>query len=101
MLCATVIDVYSGRCVGWAIGDHLRSELVVDAREMARWRRKPVGTVQIGLIDRRSSVTRAELASAIFDWIEGLHNPVRCRSRVGYLSPEVFETRQIAAPAAA
>lgn len=44
--CAAVIDVYSRRCVGWSIADHLRTELVVDAIDMARWRRKPPpGTV--------------------------------------------------------
>lgn len=39
--CAAVLDVFSRRIVGWAIADHIRSELVVDALEMARWRRKP------------------------------------------------------------
>jgi len=39
--CAAVLDVYSRRIVGWSIADHLRSELVVDALEMARWRRRP------------------------------------------------------------
>ena len=43
--CAAVLDVYSRRIVGWSIADHLRSELVVDALEMARWRRQPAGTV--------------------------------------------------------
>lgn len=43
--CAAVIDVYSRRCVGWSIADHLRTELVVDALDMARWRRKPAGTI--------------------------------------------------------
>ena len=43
--CAAVIDVYSRRCVGWSIADHLRTELIVDALDMARWRRKPVGTI--------------------------------------------------------
>jgi len=43
--CAAVIDVFSRRCVGWSIADHLRTELVVDAIDMARWRRKPVGTI--------------------------------------------------------
>jgi hypothetical protein len=33
--------------VGWSIADHLRTELVLDALDMARWRRKPApgGTV--------------------------------------------------------
>lgn len=42
--CAAVIDVHSRRCVGWSIADHLRAGLVVDALDMARWQRKPVGT---------------------------------------------------------
>jgi len=43
--CAAVIDVYSRRCVGWSIADHLRTELIVDALDMARWRRNPTGTI--------------------------------------------------------
>lgn len=44
--CAAVVDVFSRRVVGWAIADHIRAELVVDALDMARWRRKPEpGTV--------------------------------------------------------
>ena len=39
--CAAVLDAYSRRVVGWSIADHLRAELVVDALEMARWRRRP------------------------------------------------------------
>ena len=43
--CAAVLDVYSRRCIGWAIADHLRTELVLDAVDMARLRRSPDGTV--------------------------------------------------------
>jgi putative transposase len=39
--CAVVLDVFSRRVVGWSIADHLRTELVLDALDMARWRRKP------------------------------------------------------------
>jgi putative transposase len=38
---ASVMDCYSRRIVGWAIADHLRAELVVDALEMAVKRRRP------------------------------------------------------------
>ncbi len=38
---AFILDVYSRRVVGWAMATHLRTELVVDALEMALWRRKP------------------------------------------------------------
>jgi putative transposase len=38
---AFVLDVYSRRIVGWAMEGHLRTELVIDALQMAVWRRKP------------------------------------------------------------
>ena len=38
---AAVIDCYSRRVVGWSVTDHMRSDLVVDALEMAVARRKP------------------------------------------------------------
>jgi transposase InsO family protein len=39
--CAAILDVFSRRIVGWSIADHIRSELVVDALQMATWRRQP------------------------------------------------------------
>lgn len=136
--CAAVIDVYSRRCVGWSIADHLRTELVLDAVDMARIRRRPDGTIlhsdrgtqftswlfgarmreaglmgsmgkvasaydnalmesfwgsmQNELLDRRSWPTRAELARAIFEWIEAFYNRTRRHSALGYLSPDQFET---------
>lgn len=38
---AFILDAYSRRLVGWAMESHLRTELVVDALQMALWRRKP------------------------------------------------------------
>jgi putative transposase len=38
---AVVLDVHSRRVVGWAMADHLRSELVSEAVDMAVWRRRP------------------------------------------------------------
>ncbi len=38
---AVVVDAWSRRVVGWSIADHLRAELVVDALDMAIWRRRP------------------------------------------------------------
>jgi transposase InsO family protein len=38
---AFVLDAYSRRLVGWAMADHLRSELVIEALNMALWRRDP------------------------------------------------------------
>jgi len=44
-VCAAVIDVWSRRIVGWSIADHIRTELVVDALQMAQWQRRPAGTI--------------------------------------------------------
>jgi len=38
---AIVIDLFSRQVVGWAISDHMRTSLCVDALQMAFWRRKP------------------------------------------------------------
>jgi len=44
--CCAVVDAFSRKVVGWSIADHIRTELVVDALEMARWQRRPAaGTV--------------------------------------------------------
>jgi len=138
---ATVIDAFSRRVVGWSIADHLRAELVVDALQMAIWRRNRreagtvmhtdhgsqytswafgrrlraagilgsmgsvgdaldnamaesfFGTLQLELLDRRHWETRAELASAIFEYIEAFYNPRRRHSSIGNLSPVEFEAR--------
>ncbi len=137
--CCAVIDAHSRRIVGWSIADHIRSELVVDALEMARWRRRPApgtivhadrgsqytswvfghrlrsagllgsmgrvassvdnalmesfwSTMQRELLDRHHWTTRAELAAAIFEWIEGWYNPRRRHTSIGDLSPVEFET---------
>lgn len=53
---AVVVDTYSRRVVGWSMRDDLHAELVVDALEMAVWRRKPAA----GLVhhsDRGSQYT--------------------------------------------
>ncbi len=38
---AVVLDVSSRRIVGWAMADHLRTELVASAVDMALWTRRP------------------------------------------------------------
>jgi putative transposase len=45
--------------------------------------------------------TRAELASAIFEYIEAFYNPRRRHSSIGNLSPVEFETQHTNAAIAA
>ena len=39
--CCAMLDGYSRMIVGWSIADHARTNLVVDALQMACWRRRP------------------------------------------------------------
>jgi putative transposase len=135
---AVVLDCFSRRIIGWALEDHLRAELVVDALEQALQRRKPgrglvhhsdqgsqyvslvfgrrcrlagieqsVGgrgsaydnavcesffkTLKSELVDRQSWPTKAELRTAVFDYIECFYNPRRRHSSLDYLSPTEYE----------
>jgi putative transposase len=42
---AIVLDAFSRRVVGWAIANHVGSELVLDALDMALHRRKPTNVI--------------------------------------------------------
>ena len=44
---AVVIDLYSRAVVGWSMQGHTRTELVLDAMLMAKWRRQPKQAVVI------------------------------------------------------
>src|SRR4051812_42560677 len=138
---AVVQDLYSRRIVGWAMAGHMRSELVVDALEMAVGRRRPEkGTIHhsdhggqfislafgqtchdSGIAQSMGAVgscfdnavaetffatltkelllhqapktwpTRAELRSAIFEFIESFYNPIRLHSTLGMRSPAEYE----------
>jgi putative transposase len=59
---AVVLDACSRRVVGWAMAEHLRTELVIEAVEMALWQRRPANGV-IHHSDRGSQYT-----SLAFGW---------------------------------
>ncbi len=145
---AAVEDVCTRQIVGWSMADHMRSELVVDALQMATWRRRPApgtvvhsdrgaqytswvfghrlrtagllgsmgrvassvdnclmesffSTLQRELLDTRRWHSRAELGSAIFEWIECWYNPRRRHTSLGNLSPTDFEQQLEALPSVA
>jgi putative transposase len=139
---AAVQDLFSRRIVGWAMAEHMRAELVVDALKMALAARRPArGTIHhsdhggqyislgfgqtahdAGIAQSMGAVgtcfdnavaetffatltkelllhgapkggwaTRAELRSAIFEFIEGFYNPTRLHSTLGMRSPAEYE----------
>jgi transposase InsO family protein len=51
---AVVLDAFSRRVVGWSIADHIRSELFVDALQMALWRRRPAAGTTVAHSDHGS-----------------------------------------------
>jgi transposase InsO family protein len=58
---ATVIDLYSRKLVGWAVADHMRTSLVIDALAQALRNRRPPGEV-VFHSDRGCQYTSGEFA---------------------------------------
>ncbi len=143
---AVVLDAFSRRVIGWAMADHMRSELVVDALQMAIWQRRPApgaihhadhgsqytswafgqrlhaagllgsmgsvgdaldnalvesffASLQTELLNRSPWASPAELAGAVFAYLEGFYNPTRRHSALGYLSPADYEKAATRRPA--
>jgi len=76
---ATVIDLASRRVVGWSMADHMRTELVVDALEMAIAARRPAP----GLIfhsDRGTQYTSKEFTDLLakHKMTQSLSRPRQC-----------------------
>jgi putative transposase len=101
---AFVLDVYSRMIVGWQVANHMRTELPLDALEMALWRRRIKKSS--GLIhhsDRGSQYFKAELIEmqgpwkdvdqverAIFRWVTW-YNEERLHSALDYVPPAEYE----------
>lgn len=58
-------------------------------------------TMQRELLDRTTWDSKTQLASAMFEWIEGFYNPRRRHTSLGDLSPADYETLHAAAEIAA
>ena len=59
--CCAVLDVFSRVVVGWSIADHMRTELVVDALQMATWRRRP----------QSGTIVHSDRGSQYTSWVFG------------------------------
>ena len=47
--------------------------------------------MQRELLDRTNWISKTQLASAMFEWIEAFYNPTRRHTALGNLSPVEFE----------
>lgn len=54
---AVVLDAFSRMVIGWSIAGHMRAELVVDALQMAIWRRRPPPQRTVAHSDHGSQYT--------------------------------------------
>ena len=68
--CCAVLDEFSRVIVG-SIADHMRSELVVDAPEMATWHRRP----------EAGAIVHADRGSQYTSWVFG--HPLRAAGLLG------------------
>lgn len=59
--CCAVLDVFNRQIVGWSIADHVRAELVVDALQMATWRRRP----------QAGAIVHSDRGSVYTSWVFG------------------------------
>jgi transposase InsO family protein len=59
------------------------------------------GTLQLELLHEHHWDSLEQLASAIFEWIEGWYSPTRRHTSIGELSPAAFETLHESAAIAA
>jgi putative transposase len=62
---AVVVDAFSRRVVGWAMADHLRTELILDAVGMAIQTRRPAREQLIHHSDRGSQYTSFEFGRTL------------------------------------
>ena len=76
---ATVIDLASRRLVGWAVADHMRTELVTDALRMAIEHRRPAPRL-IFHSDRGTQYTSKEFTGLLaeHEMVQSLSRPRQC-----------------------
>ena len=117
---AVVLDVYSRRIVGWAMANHLRTELVLDALDMAIFRRNPKNVIhhsdqgtqytsisfgsrcrEAGILERNARM-RATRQATIQESARGIDRDLRLHRRLvqpasSPLSPRLSLTQQLRA----
>lgn len=141
---AAVMDLCTGKIVGWAMDSLMTSELVCDALKQAVGRARPprgvlchsdrgvqyaskkyrvllkkygfiqsmsrkgncwdnapmesfFGTLKTELIYHERYRTRDQASASIFDYVESFYNRVRLQEKLGFLSPQDYESLRFSA----
>lgn len=86
---AVVLDAWSRRIVGWAMATHLRTQLVLDALDMALWQRRPVDVIHHSDQGSQGGFNRSSqrLTREVVQWSRSDDGPIersgpRCAPRV-------------------
>jgi len=104
---AVVLDVWSRRVVGWAMATHLRTELVLDALDLALRRRRPTNVIHhsdqgcqytsIAFGQRcQEACVRPSMGS-----VGDAYDNALCESFFATLEAELLDRQRFATPAAA
>ena len=109
---AVILDLFSRQVVGWSMDNRITKKLVLNALQMALWRRRPAaglifhsdrgsqyysvaesffGSLKMERVFDSPYRTREEARRDIVDYIEMFYNTKRRHSYLGYLSPKDFE----------
>jgi putative transposase len=104
---AVVLDVWSRRIVGWAMATHLRTELVLEALDMALWQRRPEAVIHHS--DQGSQYTslafgrRCELMGVrpSMGSVGDCYDNAMCESFFASLECELIDRRAFRTPAEA
>ena len=75
---AAILDLATRKIVGWAMRDHMRTELTLAALLMATRRQRPAATLS----------SHDEARRDLFAYIEGYYNRQRAHSASGCLTPD-------------
>jgi len=84
---AFIIDVFSRMVVGWQISESLRSDLAIDALEMAVWNRTRAGHVLNGLIHHNDRGVQARIKES------SQHRLIEQRLEARRVPPRASSTR--------
>ena len=98
---AVVLDAFSRRVVGWSMANQLRTQLVLDALDMALWQRRPDGVIHHS---DRIAVHLARLRQAMPGRLPGVrpstgsvgdcYDNAMCESFFATLECELLERRR-------
>lgn len=96
---AVVIDLWSRAVIGWSMSSRMTAQLVCDALQIAvmtmRVRKASLHSLKVECIHGERFISREEMRTTVFNYIECDYNRWRRHCACGGLSPEQFENQNL------